>query len=306
MNQSNNRVLVIDDDQDLLDHYRSIMNNRPANVQESESKDAFDLLFPPTLDAMKDPSFWFRIVPTFASSGMEALALLQEAMSNDKPFAMAICDVKMPGWDGVKTIEELRKRDSKLRVTFVSAYADAGYFEVNRRVAGDFHFYSKPMKPEELLREVSDGVLQWNSLWSDIQFSKQLEKNGSLSAKDFQSSLIETFRCCVGAVSALCWKRFSSSWWPVVSQKSSDAQLISALGRFFSETGVQAVTNCVPLAADRVVYLYAIASDAALVLEFQEPLSQEKSYLLDVTVLGMIGAGVFEQNTVTLHSARLN
>jgi CheY-like chemotaxis protein len=314
MNKWNNRVLVIDDDKELLEFYENLLKGTAPDSEESDAcTEAFALLFaaeavsadsfPPAeqlfaeevslKDSMSDASFWFRLDPVFVSSGMEALEKLNEALLIDKPFAMAICDVKMPGWDGIKTIEELRKRDPKLRVTFVSAYADAGYFEVNRRVGGDFHFFTKPIKPMDLCREVNCGVIEWNSVWSDLQFSRQLEASGALSPKDFRDSLLETLRRCVGSFHIGQWKKSLRGWIPIENEVSRNSPLQKAVSTFFPDTGAQALSNFVTLEDSTVAYMYAISSDSALVLEFEKPLSPEKSYYLDVSVLGLICAGVF-------------
>jgi len=54
-----------------------------------------------------------------ASGGEEALAMLEET-----DYDLVILDVKMPGMDGMQTLQEMRKRGRHMPVVLCSAYSE--------------------------------------------------------------------------------------------------------------------------------------------------------------------------------------
>ena len=57
------------------------------------------------------------------------------ALAVGQPYAMAFVDMRMPpGWDGLKTIEELWKVDPEIQVVICSAHTDYDWSEVVRAI----------------------------------------------------------------------------------------------------------------------------------------------------------------------------
>jgi two-component system, cell cycle sensor histidine kinase and response regulator CckA len=71
--------------------------------------------------------------------------------ANNRDIVTAIVDLTMPGWDGVRTLTELRAIDPKVRVIFSSGYGES---ELMRRVesAGANAFLAKPFSLDTLRR----------------------------------------------------------------------------------------------------------------------------------------------------------
>ena len=83
----------------------------------------------------------------------------QEALSNYKPgyYDLVILDIKMPKMDGFELYDEIRKKDNKAKVCFLTAselyyeeFRKKEYCALDREL-----FIRKPIDNEELLREVS-------------------------------------------------------------------------------------------------------------------------------------------------------
>ena len=125
---SNRRVLVIDDMPSIHDDFRKIL--APAQAQSVE------------LDAMEAALFGETARPEqqkfemeSAYGGEEGLGKLIAAMDEQRPFALAFVDMRMPdGWDGAKTIEHLWQRDPKLQVVVCTAYSDYSWDELLERL----------------------------------------------------------------------------------------------------------------------------------------------------------------------------
>jgi CheY-like chemotaxis protein len=83
----------------------------------------------------------------------------QEALSNYKPgfYDLIILDIKMPKMDGFELYDEIKKKDHKAKVCFLTAselyyeeFRKKAYYALDRNL-----FIRKPISNEELLREVS-------------------------------------------------------------------------------------------------------------------------------------------------------
>src|ERR671914_210946 len=83
----------------------------------------------------------------------------QEALSNYKPgyYDLVILDIKMPEMDGFELYDEIKKKDHKAKVCFLTA--SELYYEEFRKGAYNAIdkclFIRKPIENEELLGEVN-------------------------------------------------------------------------------------------------------------------------------------------------------
>jgi DNA-binding response OmpR family regulator len=86
----------------------------------------------------------------------------QEALSNYKPgyYDLVILDIMMPKMDGFQLYNEIKKKDQKAKVCFLTA--SELYYEQFRK--GEYDaidktlFIQKPIQNEELLKEVNRRI----------------------------------------------------------------------------------------------------------------------------------------------------
>jgi DNA-binding response OmpR family regulator len=86
----------------------------------------------------------------------------QEALSNYKPdyYDLIILDIKMPKMDGFQLYDEIKKKDPKAKVCFLTA-SELYYEEFRKReysVMDKNLFIRKPIENEELLKEVDRRI----------------------------------------------------------------------------------------------------------------------------------------------------
>ena len=87
----------------------------------------------------------------------------QEALSNYKPgyYDLVILDIKMPKMDGFELYDEIKKKDHKAKVCFLTA-SELYYEEFRKKeycaLDRDL-FIRKPIDNEELLKEVSKVMM---------------------------------------------------------------------------------------------------------------------------------------------------
>jgi diguanylate cyclase (GGDEF)-like protein/PAS domain S-box-containing protein len=122
------RVLLIDDDPHLLSALRRQLGER------------FDL--------------------TTAASGAEAIALVTDSLHRCTAFAVTLCDMRMPGMDGIETLGHIRALSPETVCLMLTGDAD-------QRTAAEainsdliFRFYAKPCDSAHLAEGIAAAIRQ--------------------------------------------------------------------------------------------------------------------------------------------------
>jgi two-component system NtrC family sensor kinase len=125
-NQTNHRILVIDDNRAIHDDFRKILC--PANDAIGEEEAEF---FGTAASVSAQPSFDLNS----AFQGEEGVAMLRRALDEGRPYAMAFVDVRMPpGLDGIETAERLWQLCPELQVVICTAHSDYSWQEMITRL----------------------------------------------------------------------------------------------------------------------------------------------------------------------------
>jgi signal transduction histidine kinase len=123
----NRRVLLIDDMPAIHSDFRKILGGR-ASAGDLDLAEA--ALFG---QASESAQQGFEL--DGAHQGQEGLAMVQAALQEGRPYAMAFVDMRMPpGWDGVETVERLWQVDPQLQVVICTAYSDHPWEDVLARL----------------------------------------------------------------------------------------------------------------------------------------------------------------------------
>ena len=70
-----------------------------------------------------------------AYQGQEGLEMVKQALAENRPYALAFVDVRMPpGWDGIETIARIWEVDPELQIVVCTAYADYSWEEMRAKV----------------------------------------------------------------------------------------------------------------------------------------------------------------------------
>ncbi|MBV9261280.1 MAG: response regulator [Pseudolabrys sp.] len=88
-----------------------------------------------------------------ASNGVEAIEVLEREGAVD----LVVSDVVMPEMDGPTLLKELRQRDPKIRVIFVSGYAEEA-FQKNLPQGEQYAFLAKPFTLKQLVAAVKETM----------------------------------------------------------------------------------------------------------------------------------------------------
>ncbi len=88
-----------------------------------------------------------------AGNGVEAIEILEKQGRID----LVVSDVVMPEMDGPTLLKELRRRDPKVKVIFVSGYAEEA-FEKNLDEQEKYEFLAKPFTLKQLVTKVKETM----------------------------------------------------------------------------------------------------------------------------------------------------
>jgi CheY-like chemotaxis protein len=144
------RILVVDDDRSIHDGIRQALASTPR--KPSTLMDLEALLFDEAPELVDDERGLPMIEIHSAYQGQEAATRLHDDLEGGGRFDLVIVDMRMPpGWDGVRTVEELWKRDESLPVVFCTAYSDYRVEQIAERLKQrQVPVLSKPFHTQQL------------------------------------------------------------------------------------------------------------------------------------------------------------
>ncbi len=115
----------------------------------------------------------------FAQDGIQALEILQE----HEPFDIILCDINMPGMDGITLLSKLNKMDLVLRTIMVSAYGDMKNIRATMNL-GAYDFVTKPIDFEDLEITIKKTMKEVETLRQAAMAVQLEEQNLQLSQLD--------------------------------------------------------------------------------------------------------------------------
>ena len=171
------RILVIDDDPGLLEAYKDILQGETALEQADPSS-----FFAEQSSVKETQGFNFSM----ASQGQEGVQMARQALAEDRPYAVAFIDMRMPpGWDGLTTAQALRALDPNIYLVIVSAFSDHSVDEIHSALEYDVLFLRKPFVAEEIYqmaRNLTEGWKRDRELEAETQRRIRLEKRSEYLA----------------------------------------------------------------------------------------------------------------------------
>ncbi|MDQ8201122.1 response regulator [Pelagicoccus enzymogenes] len=129
------RIIVIDDTESIHSDFEKVLS--PASSSESElALEELDrLMFEEETPAEPISGTQFDFEIGHAYQGEEGLQRIFDAREAGAPYSVAFVDMRMPpGWDGLKTVEEISKADPHIQLVICSAYSDYSWREIIERV----------------------------------------------------------------------------------------------------------------------------------------------------------------------------
>ena len=126
--EKNRRILIIDDNRAIHDDFRKILSPSPAAtaLEASETE-----LFGAPVNAIHK----IRYEIDSAYQGQEGMIMVEKALAEGRPYALAFVDIRMPpGWDGLETTRKIWAADPEIQIVLCTAYADYSWDEMHEKI----------------------------------------------------------------------------------------------------------------------------------------------------------------------------
>lgn len=150
------RILVVDDNPAIHEDFRKILDADLAPDLDTLA----NILFGDAPPAQRAQPF----VLDSAYQGEDALALVQQALAAQQPYAVAFVDIRMPpGWDGLETLARMWEVDPRIEAVLCSAYADYSWEQILSRVgdSDQLLILKKPFDVPEVRQLVHALTTKW-------------------------------------------------------------------------------------------------------------------------------------------------
>jgi diguanylate cyclase (GGDEF)-like protein len=174
------RILLIDDQASIHDDYRKIICPRqPANNQLAAAEAE---LFGDA-DEAEDALELYEV--DSALSGEDAIVLVEQALQEGRPYAVAFVDIRMPpGLDGVRTMRRIWEIDPEILAVLCSAYSDYSWEDLTRELGRTDRFLilRKPFENIEVRQCAAALSVRWTVARTDPM-------TGLLNRRSFQEHL---------------------------------------------------------------------------------------------------------------------
>ena len=114
------KILIIDDTPAIHEDFKRIFTHTKQNNDELDRLE--EELLHTDREKFSCP-YIFELEHAF--QGQEGLAKVESAYRANTPFQIAFIDMRMPpGWDGLKTLNEILKNDPSIQTVICTAYSD--------------------------------------------------------------------------------------------------------------------------------------------------------------------------------------
>ena len=154
--EPNNRILIVDDNRAIHDDLRKVLAGETESSASLEDDEA--IMF----GTVAVPTVVFEIDSAY--QGQEALEMVTKANAENRPYALAFVDVRMPpGWDGIETINRLRTVDPGLQTVICTAYSDYSWKDIQRRLgqSDNLLILKKPFDNIEVIQLAHALTMKW-------------------------------------------------------------------------------------------------------------------------------------------------
>ncbi len=113
-----------------------------------------------------------------AFQGQDGLRLLAAAQAEQRPFALAFVDMRMPpGWDGLETTLRILQQDPIVQVVICTAYSDYSWAEMTNRLGASDRvlILKKPFDNVEVIQLVQSLCRKWDLIQEAESHRHRLE-----------------------------------------------------------------------------------------------------------------------------------
>ncbi len=236
--RQNRRILVIDDSRSIHEDFCKILGTELAGASALDEVEA-------ELFGESEPegnSAHFEVDSAY--QGQEGLTLVQQAVEQGCPYAMAFVDMRMPpGWDGVETTAQLWKADPALQVVICTAYSDYSWDELVKTLSTSDRLLilKKPFDNIEALQLANALTEKWQLARQAQGQLEELERRVRERTEELESSNIAKGALLAAIASILIGvdEQGKVIQWNQTAEDTFSKHSSEVVGHSFDECGIQ-------------------------------------------------------------------
>jgi diguanylate cyclase (GGDEF)-like protein len=163
------RVLIVDDEPEIRDSYRQILQESEASLEMTGFHELRSRLFrknPMEALRARAASRATSFEPVFCDQAQAAVAAVKESLARNQPFAVVFLDMRMPpGKDGVWAATQIRELDPAVEIVICTAYSDADPSDIGGYVPPEdkLSYLQKPFHPHEVRQMTIALASKWRA-----------------------------------------------------------------------------------------------------------------------------------------------
>jgi len=166
---ANRRILLIDDTPSIHEDFRRCLSGTGT---AAGGLDAAELaLFGKPVEAA---TAGFEVDSAY--QGETGVAMVRASLVAERPYALAFVDMRMPpGWDGVRTIQEIWQVDARLQIVICTAFSDYAWDETLGKLGVEDRLLvlKKPFDTIEVAQLASALSTKWDlTRQAELQVSR--------------------------------------------------------------------------------------------------------------------------------------
>ncbi|NOX42239.1 MAG: EAL domain-containing protein [Gammaproteobacteria bacterium] len=175
--ERNTRILIVDDNKSIHEDFRKVLCSKKNDLY-NEVNELENELFGEDEISGTSAKVRMEYQVDSAYQGQEALAMIQTAEDEGRPYALAFMDVRMPpGWDGVETISRIWLKFPYIEMVLCTAYSDYTWNEIIDKLGATdkLLFLRKPFDAIAVQQMALTLVKKWNLSEHARSYVKKLE-----------------------------------------------------------------------------------------------------------------------------------
>jgi signal transduction histidine kinase/AmiR/NasT family two-component response regulator len=156
--EKNLRILIVDDNRSIHGDFQKILADERTSAQANPLETAL-------FGEAADPPQAVRFELNSAYQGQEGFEMVRRAVAEDRPYAMAFMDVRMPpGWDGIETTARIWEVDPEMQIVICTAYSDYSWDQMGRKLgqSDKLVILKKPFDNIEALQLATALTEKWH------------------------------------------------------------------------------------------------------------------------------------------------